>query len=794
MKKAHRIKVAAMTAETGRLEVLGNKKIRGFLSSLDRDLVSGYQHGFDVSGILRSSMSRYEDIMRELLTTAHLTGAMRTVINWEKATKRKLAEPMAFAKGDDDDDVPETWSNYKAASEHARNRLKLSPEKVEAIRKQYSNQAARVAVELSDSANKRLNLAVAHIIDSGAHTGQATNMLRKQMEKAGASYKNPYLFEAVARVQLSEAYNAGRWNMLKDPEIDEELWGFTYSTVGDDRVRQTHKELDGTSLPKDDPFWLTYWPPNGYGCRCTVLEEYDEQVVKEPGTINGETVQPDKGFNYNAGEVMRTNMEPDPPPHPEVIEPPMKPKPAPKPRPVKKVVALPAVMPDGIQVRDIVKAKKWVSFIVKAKKDSVKVTFRAKMKKLGWSQEVYTSVPTFMFDAVRSKWVEKGIVDLTPEIKARPKTVKIIKKKVEPVEKIPVRPPMPSGIENVDLDKAKAIGVQMKAAKSHKEYFDLAEGLRELGWKGPGFTAIPVWRWEPDKSGWRKLYTSWISSHYKEPLKPVEIKEDKGNWQISDEKANASWKDRYRGPDGQLQLQLNTMQHQANVYSAFKEATGKSIGDLKSMSAAESHQYDDALYDVLKRFTPENKRKQSMDNMLKGSRTVWWDGDNTSRKKIIKKLNKQLTQFKDMVGPLASPDVMELFAEKYTTYDIFTTKNIRASMSHDRKMTLGSNFDVKTTFHELGHLLEHSTGYGRVSREFQNKRAGGKIQKRAIDGQDAYVDKFIDKYVGKSYRSGHTEVTSMGIQNFTDKKKMMAFFRKDPEHFTLTHGVISGAF
>lgn len=43
-----------------------------------------------------------------------------------------------------------------------------------------------------------------------------------------------------------------------------------YSTVGDSRVRDEHRILNGITLPKKHPFWNTHYPPNGFKCRCDV--------------------------------------------------------------------------------------------------------------------------------------------------------------------------------------------------------------------------------------------------------------------------------------------------------------------------------------------------------------------------------------------------------------------------------------------------------------------------------------------------------------------------------------------
>ncbi|MGN7787408.1 phage minor head protein [Niabella sp. 22666] len=45
-----------------------------------------------------------------------------------------------------------------------------------------------------------------------------------------------------------------------------------YDTVGDSKVRPTHKALDGVIKKVDDPFWDMYYPPLGWRCRCDVTQ------------------------------------------------------------------------------------------------------------------------------------------------------------------------------------------------------------------------------------------------------------------------------------------------------------------------------------------------------------------------------------------------------------------------------------------------------------------------------------------------------------------------------------------
>lgn len=45
-----------------------------------------------------------------------------------------------------------------------------------------------------------------------------------------------------------------------------------YKTVGDARVREEHRALEGIIAPIDSDFWKKYYPPNGWRCRCRVVQ------------------------------------------------------------------------------------------------------------------------------------------------------------------------------------------------------------------------------------------------------------------------------------------------------------------------------------------------------------------------------------------------------------------------------------------------------------------------------------------------------------------------------------------
>jgi hypothetical protein len=54
-----------------------------------------------------------------------------------------------------------------------------------------------------------------------------------------------------------------------------------YSTAGDANVRDSHAALDGVKKPKNDNFWAIHYPPNGFNCRCNVVETSSKQPTDD---------------------------------------------------------------------------------------------------------------------------------------------------------------------------------------------------------------------------------------------------------------------------------------------------------------------------------------------------------------------------------------------------------------------------------------------------------------------------------------------------------------------------------
>lgn len=175
---------------------------------------------------------------------------------------------------------------------------------VAALQVKYKTKALKVLDDVSDDMERRLASTLNELMAGGAHVDEAISVLNDEFDALGLSPQADYRLESIFRTQSQLAYGAGRWEADQDPDIQAELWGYTYSAVGDTRTRETHMAMDGVTLPKDDQFWQLWWPPNGWNCRCQVIPLFSPETVVEPDR----SLRPDPGFEFNPGKVFAVGL------------------------------------------------------------------------------------------------------------------------------------------------------------------------------------------------------------------------------------------------------------------------------------------------------------------------------------------------------------------------------------------------------------------------------------------------------------------------------------------------------
>lgn len=152
-----------------------------------------------------------------------------------------------------------------------------------------------------------LNEAFPSLLDENGNRKPFERFLN-DVQKINDTYNANYLRAEYNFVQAS-AQMAAKWEQFAE---DGDRYNLQYRTAGDSKVRPAHAALNGVTLPPSDPFWQTYYPPNGWNCRCTVVQvrkskypvtPHDEAMKRGEEALQDDT----KGiFHFNPGIQQKT--------------------------------------------------------------------------------------------------------------------------------------------------------------------------------------------------------------------------------------------------------------------------------------------------------------------------------------------------------------------------------------------------------------------------------------------------------------------------------------------------------
>jgi SPP1 gp7 family putative phage head morphogenesis protein len=166
-----------------------------------------------------------------------------------------------------------------------------------------------------------LQASLVKALEEGMTISQFRKDFDQVVQRHGWTYngKRGWRSALIFNANMRSATMAGRWAQIQQNKANRPYLG--YRTAGDARVRPLHRLWDGILRHVDDPFWATHYPPNGWGCRCTVrayaLWEIQEKglyvqttpykivyrdVANKDGLIDRVPVGIDPGWDHNVGQ------------------------------------------------------------------------------------------------------------------------------------------------------------------------------------------------------------------------------------------------------------------------------------------------------------------------------------------------------------------------------------------------------------------------------------------------------------------------------------------------------------
>lgn len=200
---------------------------------------------------------------------------------------------------------------FEEAVDYFKERVPVTASQFYSIAEHYRGLAFTVSGYTSAQILKRFYDELLAALGEGITLSEFRANMDDFLEAEGYEGITPLQADNIFRTNIQTAYNVGHYEQMTDPGVLQLRPFWQYDAVNDTHTRPSHLAMDGKVFPADDPIWGTWFPPNGFRCRCTVKTLSTRQV--EQRGLKVETaadigVRPDPQFSTNPAKV---RFEPD---------------------------------------------------------------------------------------------------------------------------------------------------------------------------------------------------------------------------------------------------------------------------------------------------------------------------------------------------------------------------------------------------------------------------------------------------------------------------------------------------
>lgn len=281
------------------------------LSKLENRVVSFEDHQSAIDWLLDTAPGVFKNLAAAKLFSglffADLLGRYHVERELKDETYASAFDPVSYeadwTKGDGPLPPKEAIAFFKG-------KIPLKPAEF----KQLSDVAKARGFSIAGVNNLELLFEVKELLTKSLEAGETFADFKKQLpEQLKKTVKKRHL-ETVYLQNTLTAYSVGRWQQMTSPAVQQSHPYFEYRAVGDSRTRPVHRALNGSVYPQGHEFWDSWWPPNGYRCRCRAIARTEEYIERKqvpvlatvPATVEvdgiARQVIAEPGFSSNVGK------------------------------------------------------------------------------------------------------------------------------------------------------------------------------------------------------------------------------------------------------------------------------------------------------------------------------------------------------------------------------------------------------------------------------------------------------------------------------------------------------------
>ena len=207
------------------------------------------------------------------------------------------------------DGIERTFSRkdmtFEEAVDYFKGRVPVTAEVFYRIAEQYRGLAFTVSGYTKAQILKRFYDEILAALEDGNTFSEFKKNMNDFLKAEGYEGLDPLQADLIFRTNIQTAYNVGHYEQMTDPGVMKLRPYWQYDAVNDTHTRPSHLAMDGKVFPADHPVWNTWFPPNGFRCRCTVRTLSKRQVEARGLTVEEKfpAIAPDPHFGTNPAKV-----------------------------------------------------------------------------------------------------------------------------------------------------------------------------------------------------------------------------------------------------------------------------------------------------------------------------------------------------------------------------------------------------------------------------------------------------------------------------------------------------------